>query len=191
MIKDNLSQSPAYKIFHIYIECRVQAAFVNQAQSEIMGDMVYIDKNVEKLAANELIHRRHTTNELIEYYRRGATIVLEYPDDAKIIYKWLMSHLHDIRNELNKPFGTLRVPIEDIEIMDEFAKDIYRIAKIDNSEDVDMTEVSLMLRSKFKFRSFSSIEETKTDKKEVIEHESISDIISKEALLRGLTIGKK
>lgn len=193
-MSESTERTPAYKIFHYYFECMIPASFAYQNHNELMGSVVYDSPAMEESASNEMVMRQHTVSEMVEYHRRGASIILRKPDDAVTIYGWLRDHLADARKRVQFGVNVGNLPMEDLEDMDEFATMIYRIAR--NYEEVDERQgrMSRKLDTMFSRRL---IRRRKVDENEhsneqtqeevpVKEHNSIVDDISHTAIERGL-----
>lgn len=194
MAHDTDEHTPAFKIFHYYIECMIPASFANQNKNALTGSLVYNSPEQEESASHEMVARRHTVAELIQYHRRGATIILRNPEDAVKIYGWLRDHLADARQRVQFGVNVGNLPIEDLTDMDDFATMVYRIAR--NYEQVDerqskmgrklddMFSRRLIRRKRAEEAEHSNPQEP--EDKPVKEHNSIMDDISHTALERGL-----
>jgi len=183
--------TPAYKIFHYYIECMIPASFAYESQQAMLGTTQYESPDKEESASKEMVSRQHTVAELIEYHRRGATIILRNPDDAIKIYGWLRDHLAEARHRVQFGVNVGNLPMDDLHDMDEFATMVYRIAR--NYERVDERQ-SLMgrklddmfSRRLLRRRRPSEEDMQSAEERPAKEHASIIEDISTTAIERGL-----
>jgi len=156
---------------------------------------VYDSPDMEQSAAKQMVNRQHTVNEMIEYHRRGATIILQNPNDSVRIYEWLRDHLQAIRGKTQFSMEIGSLPMEDLVAMDDFASVVYRIARQYELVDVrkggiDSKLDDMMFRNRRLSRRKAKEDNTHQNEQEqakpIKEHESIADDISRTALQRGL-----
>lgn len=186
--------TPAYKLFHFYIECMIPAAYAYQSRHEVEGVPVYERADMEDDAAREMVPRQHTTVELIEYHKRGASIIIRNPNDAVAMYGWLRDHLSHLRSKVQFSVNVGNIPLQDLQDMDEFASMIYRIARQYEEVDERQGKMDRKLDSMFKnriMRRKRATEEEPTnqqspEERPMKEHRSITGDISKSAIERGL-----
>lgn len=194
MTDTSQEHTAAYKIFHYYFECMLPASFAFQNKNQLMGTLVYESPEKEDTASKEMIPRQHTVAEMIEYHRRGATIILRDPQDAVKIYGWLRDHLSALRQRVQFGVNAGHLPMEDLQDMDDFASMVYRIAR--NYEQVDerQGQMGRKLEGMFARRAIKRkrVEETEhsneqePEERPVKEHNSIVSDISHTAIERGL-----
>jgi hypothetical protein len=184
----------AYKLFHYYIECMIPAAYAYQARHEVEGVPVYQRADMEDDAAREMVPRQHTTVELIEYHKRGASIIIRNPQDAVKMYGWLRDHLSLLRSRVQFSVNIGNIPLQDLEDMDDFATMIYRIARQYEQVDERQGKMNRKLEDMFKHRRMrrKRVEEEELsnqqtpEERPMKEHRSITADISKSAIERGL-----
>lgn len=186
--------TPAYKLFHYYIECMIPAAYAYQSRHEVEGVPVYERADMEDDAAREMVPRQHTTVELIEYHKRGASIIIRNPNDAVAMYSWLRDHLSHLRSKVNFSVNIGNIPLQDLQDMDDFATMIYRIARQYEQVDERQGKMDRKLEDMFKHRRMRRkrvVDEEPANRQEpeekpMREHRSITGDISKTAIERGL-----
>ena len=187
-----VEHTPAYKIFHYYISCKIPAAFAYEQKHVMEGSLQYESQDAEITAANEMISRQHTVAELIGYYKRGATIVINDPNDTVKIYEWLKDHLTQQQTRVTRSLNGPAVPLGDLRDMDEFATYVYRIARNFQKIDSRGSSMGRKLEATFGRRRMKrpTPEESKPSevakKVQQNEHRSVTDDISQVALERGL-----
>jgi hypothetical protein len=186
--------TPAYKLFHYYIECMIPAAYAFQARHDVEGVPVYERADMEDDAAREMVPRQHTTVELIEYHKRGASIIIRNPDDAVKMYGWLRDHLSHLRSRVQFSVNIGNIPLQDLEDMDDFAAMVYRIARQYEQVDERQGKMNRKIDDMFKNRrirrkrveSEEPSNQQTPEEKPMKEHRSITGDISKSAIERGL-----
>lgn len=184
----------AYKLFHFYIECMIPAAYAYQNKHEMEGVPVYQHADMEDDAAREMIPRQHTPVELIEYHKRGASIIIRNPEDAIKMYGWLRDHLSLLRSRVQFSVNVGNIPLQDLQDMDDFATMVYRIARQYEQVDERQGKMGRKLDDMFKNRRIrrkrvQEDEPTNTqvpEERPMKEHRSITADISKSAIERGL-----
>lgn len=186
--------TPAYKLFHYYIECMIPAAYAYQSRYEVEGVPVYERADMEDDAAREMVPRQHTTVELIEYFKRGASIIIRNPNDAVMIYGWLRDHLTHLRSRVQFTVNIGNIPLQDLQDMDDFATMIYRIARQYEEVDERQGRMNRKLDDMFKNRRMrrkrvddeTPANQQELEERPMKEHRSITGDISKSAIERGL-----
>ena len=141
--------SPVYKLFYYPFHCKVpKHATVSYESLERYG--TYYAEN-QNTAPYELIDKMMTINEMVEYFRNGITMVLAKPKEAGNIYEIILEHLKMWR-DYGLYFGMpYEPPMEDLYLLDEFAKTLFVLAinyggKKEVEEDVfDLIEGALPL----------------------------------------------
>lgn len=184
----------AYKLFHFYVECMIPAAYAYQSRHEVEGVPVYARGDMEDDAAREMVPRQHTTVELIEYHKRGASIIIRNPEDAVKMYGWLRDHLSLLRSRVQFSVNIGNIPLQDLEDMDDFATMIYRIARQYEQVDERQGKMNRKIDDMFKNRRIrrkrvedeTPANQQTPEEKPMKEHRSITGDISKSAIERGL-----
>lgn len=189
------NHSPAYKIFHYYVDVQIPASFAYERHFEEVGTPVYTNPAMEEQAAAEMVFRRHTVAELIEYYRRGATIIFTDVNQSVDAYGWLRDHLNQMREKSGTRVNTGNIPLSDLQAMDEFASMLYRIAR--RYEQVDETsgkmsrQMDRLFGSRMRKRRLTEAEQAQEAKKPEEdatprEHPNMADDIRQSTLDRKL-----
>ena len=188
--------TPAYKIFHYYFKVLIPASFAFEQQQQLLGTHQYQSAEAEQHATQEMVPRQHTVAEMVDYWKRGAQLILQNPDQAKTIYGWIREHIQRKMNQMSTSLNTGTVPLRDLQDLDEFAKSIYQIARnYEDGVDVRGAAINQKINRVFKRRGglrrnlAEQQEEQSTPNQErpaPREHDPMADEISRIALERQL-----
>jgi hypothetical protein len=92
-----------------------------------MSDSGYAE--IDKEAANELVIRMLTINDMVtHYFSKGAPVRVSSIADTKIIYEYITDHLNAWKEKLEQGWHTRDAPIEDLILLDAFAMKVYQYA---------------------------------------------------------------
>lgn len=124
-------QTPAYKIFHHEFDAAVPHMFVYTEEFMRNSGMAMSDPIYDQRLPNQLIGGRFTIAQMAELLDEGATIRLERPEDAKVIYDIISEHLESWSNTMNNnsQFGSKTAPVEDLMKLSALADNLYGYAK--------------------------------------------------------------
>lgn len=123
--------SAAYKIFHYFVETLIPQMYLySQEYVDKFGLYTSGDEAVDGAAYQNLVKVQLTVIQMAQYHAQGATIALVNPDESKQIYGWILEHVNDWQDEVNRDPGLRdQVPVEDLRVLDAFAADIYPMAR--------------------------------------------------------------
>ena len=66
---------------------------------------------------------------MIDYYQKGASVYIVNQGDTKRIYEYIANHLQAWKYKLQTSMYIGNAPLDDLRLMDEFARSIYEHAK--------------------------------------------------------------
>lgn len=121
----------AYKLFHYPFYCKVPAMFtITQDELDVRGAVTSGRPELDRAIANEPMDIRCTIRQMIEYRREGAQITLIRPkEDSVRIYDILTGFLGDIQQQMDRSFNVQIKDQELVQEVDEFAAEVYKIAR--------------------------------------------------------------
>ncbi|MCO6704713.1 hypothetical protein [Streptomyces sp. CHB9.2] len=121
----------AYKIFHYFVECLIPQMYLySQEYVQKFGLYSSGDSDVDAAAYQNLVKVNLTVHQMAGYAEQGASIALVNPDESKQIYGWILEHINDWQDEVNRDPGLRdQVPVNDLRILEEFAALIYPMAR--------------------------------------------------------------
>lgn len=190
-------KTPAYALFHDRYRCRIPASYAYEAQQSLIGSPVYESEDQEMQAASEMVLQRLTIASMAQYYYRGAPIQLENPRDSVEIYRKIREYLVHTYTKVSERVNVGKVPVSDIEKLDQFATVLYRITrkyeKVDSRQSKMNTQLEELFGSRFKRRKAYLEGEQNEDEQPhpEPEHESFSGLITQSMLERSLPPGRR
>lgn len=138
MFKENPDHTAAFKIFHYNFNCTVPALYLySQSYITTFGISSSGDKLVDDHAALAPVNTNLTIAAMATYYDEGATIGLINPRDSVRIYSYIKQHLTDWAHEMQVDFNRLDVPTEELRMLENFAIEVYKVARNFMSEVPD------------------------------------------------------
>lgn len=106
-------------------------------------------KSVDLEFANQLIDKYLTVAELAELYQRGISVRFPKKSDVEEMYTIICKHIHDFKTKINSSINVTNVPVEDLNLLSEFASKIYdMIGGVKDEEKI--TEVPNDFANSFK-----------------------------------------
>lgn len=123
--------SAAYKIFNYFVECTIPAMYLySQEYVKKFGLYTSGDADVDAQTFQSMVKANLTVAQMAQHMSDGATIALIHPEESKQIYQWIVEHINDWTDEVTKdPNRRDDVPVEDLRLLDQFAKEIYPMAR--------------------------------------------------------------
>lgn len=123
--------SAAYKIFNYFVECMIPAMYLySQEYVEKFGLYTSGDADIDAQTYQSNVKANLTVAQMAQHMADGAPISLVTPEESKQIYQWVVEHLNDWTDEVAKdPNRKSEVPVEDLRMLDQFAKEIYPMAR--------------------------------------------------------------
>lgn len=179
----------AFKIFNFYFRVMVPKIHGSANMRTMIGSDVYSSQEQERAELNETELKQYTINDMIELRRAGSTITFVNPDDSVKVYEIIKQHLEDVNNRTNHSLHTKKINMADMQDLDDFAREIHRVAR--NYAPVDITQSTVgkrldeLMRSRGLSRTLKPKQEHKDELKPK-EHRSILANISKTAVERNL-----
>ncbi|MNZ64266.1 hypothetical protein D3C78_824330 [compost metagenome] len=123
--------SAAYKIFHYFVEALIPQMYLySQEYVQKFGLYSSGDEAVDAAAYQNMVKANLTVAQMADHMAQGATIALVNPDESKQIYGWILEHINDWQDEVNKDPGLRdQVPVDSLRTLEEFAAMIYPMAR--------------------------------------------------------------
>ncbi len=164
------------KLFLVKIE---QKYLQSEQELKIFGTPTTGDPYYDNLMHHQLIDIMIPINGMIEYYKKGITVRITKNSDTKLIYEIIRDYLHAWYNRIQNSVNVGDVPLDDLNILDEFASKIYPFARSHIKEDDYLTKI----KDNFGLNSILSRNTLLKDqviekKKEEAKYESIADLIN-------------
>ena len=129
ILNSDAEQSAAYKLFHWPFQCKIQAIHLYDEDTvEYSGIPTSGDVDVDRAMAEESIQVTLSIARMIELFSEGAGIEFVRVEDTLTIYQIIKQHLLDWKNEAEVALHSGRIPINDLQLIDEFGQAIYYIA---------------------------------------------------------------
>lgn len=183
-------RSPAYMLFHHYFRVMIPAPFAETTVSRAMGNIHYSNRAEEAAAAEEMIHRQHTTIQIINLMQAGARVIISNPEDSVKMYDWINQHVQSLATAASSTLNPDRLPLADLKVLDDFAKSIHTIARNFAREEIRHSDFFNRVASMHKKRSLYA--EAKQEyvydaRKQGItnEHQPVSDgILKRRSIIR-------
>lgn len=124
-------QTAAYKIFKHEFDAAIPHMFVYTEDFMRNSGMAVSDAGYDQRLPHQMIGGRYTAAQMAVLLEEGATIRLERPEDAKVIYDMVSQHLEDWSNTMNAnaAFGNKAAPVEDLMKLSALADNLYGYAK--------------------------------------------------------------
>jgi hypothetical protein len=121
----------AYKIWHYFVECMIPQMYLySEEYVKKFGLYSSGDPDIDSQAYQSTVRAQLTVAQMATYFFAGAPISLVNPDESKQIYGWIVAHLGDWQEEVHKdPNLKDQVPVDDLRMLDDFAKEIYPMAR--------------------------------------------------------------
>lgn len=178
----NKEKSAAYKIFHYYYKAYMPQHFLySDEYLDQFGLATSGDRETDKVLLNSPVLCQLTIAKMAMKTDQGADISLINPRDGADIYRILKQHLTDwniaVSNDLFCPNDP---PIEDLQILDDFAAKIYMQARFYLNDISHHTGLIGRLDNMNSNRVFKS-QPTAATNQLPKEHKSISESITRNA----------
>lgn len=181
--------SAAYKIFHYFVECFIPAMYLySQEYVEKFGLYTTGDADVDAQTFQSTVKANLTVMQMAKHSADGAAISLVTPDESKQIYQWIVEHINDWTDEVAKdPNQRDNVPVEDLRLLDQFAKEIYPMARQHMTTQVSG---SRLFRSLDRINRRAAVKRNLTTPEQVqnevpTEHSPMAQVIVREIHRRG------
>jgi len=127
---DPSKHSAAFKIFHYPFMFKVSKMHLMETEElETIGHFTTGNVEHDRILANEEVLVTRTIADMVEFHRAGIPFRLNNPKDGVKIYEYIYQHLQDWKDELTRLPMFKDVPMKDLKAMDEFAKEIYVLAR--------------------------------------------------------------
>lgn len=179
----------AYKIFNYYVECMIPAMYLySQEYVAKFGLYTSGDADVDAQTFQSMVKANLTVVQMAQHSSDGATLSLIHPEEAKQIYQWIVEHLNDWTDAVNRdPNQRDKVPVADLRLLDQFAKEIYPLARQHMSQQVSG---SRLFRSLDRLNRRANVSRSMTTPEIVqsqvpTEHSPMAQVIAREVARRG------
>lgn len=127
---DTSKHSAAFKLFHYPFNFRISRLHLTDPQYvELFGRMTTGDLESDRVMALEEVPIIRTIAQMVDFHRRGIGFRLQDPKDGVRIYEYVYEHLQDWRQTIDSSPLLRSAPIEDLRAFDEFAKEVYLLAR--------------------------------------------------------------
>lgn len=184
--------SAAYKIFNYFVECMIPAMYLySQEYVKKFGLYTSGDADVDAQTYQSTVKANLTVAQMAQHLADGAALSLVNPDESKQIYQWIVEHLNDWTDEVAKdPNRRDDVPVADLRLLDQFAKEIYPMARQHMTTQVSG---SRLFRSLDRLNRRATVKRNLTTPEQVqnevpTEHNPMAQVIAREINRRGGTI---
>lgn len=122
--------SAAFKLFHFPFNFRISRLHLTDPRAiQLFGRLTTGNVESDRVMATEEVTIVRTIQEMVYFHREGISFRLVKPEDGLTIYEIVYEHLQDWRNEISNNVNMRDAPIDDLRALDEFAKEIYLIAR--------------------------------------------------------------
>ncbi|HEX2471464.1 MAG TPA: hypothetical protein VHJ59_01810 [Nitrososphaera sp.] len=122
--------SAQYQLWHSKFLCKMRAIdTLSTDYIKIFGTFTTGDALLDRQSQNEIVYRRLTVIQMIEYYNNNTPLYIKNPEDSKTIYILIQTHLQNWQKELQVSLRKDNAPLEELAIMDRFADAVYEHAK--------------------------------------------------------------
>jgi len=173
--------SAAHRIFHYLYKCYIpQHHLYSRDYLDTFGIPTTGDREVDKQLANSPTLCQLSIADMAEHFANGANMSLENPRVSVEIYETVREHLVNWQRIVQDPLDTTEPPLDDLRKLDEFAGEVYKIAR--GYMEKDQTKHGIFKGiSALESRRAMSRKETADDTgpKMPVEHTPISDTIAK------------
>jgi hypothetical protein len=162
----------AYKIFNYFVECMIPAMYLySQEYVKKFGLYTSGDADVDAQTFQSTVKANLTVAQMAQHMADGAALSLLHPEESKQIYQWIVEHINDWTEEVTKDPNRRDVPVEDLRLLDQFAKEIYPMARQHMTTQVSGSRL---------FRSLDRINRRATVKRDLTTPEQIQNEVPKE-----------
>lgn len=166
----NPKHTTAYMLFNYKFNFHIAALhFYPQAYLDHVGSLSTGDKKQDRELMKEPVFTRDTIVVMAQHHANDVPVYLDNPRDAVEIYEIIRMHLDKWTEVLKYEHNLDLPPVEDFEILDEFAASIYEIGR--RFKPDLRTRVSLSSRlSKLRGGIGRTVERTQKGQGRVITH---------------------
>lgn len=126
----NPKHTSAYMLFNYKFDFRIPAMhFYSQAYLDFVGVVSTGDKGQDRELMKEPIYTRDTIVVMATHFGNDVPVTLCKPKDAVEIYEIIRMHLDAWTEALKYQHNLNPPPVEEFEVLDEFAASIFEIAR--------------------------------------------------------------
>lgn len=130
MVTNTDTESAQYRIWNDRFLCQMKYIdTLSVDYIKIFGTLTTFDSDLDRRSHNEIVDRYLTVIQMVEYYNDGVPLYIKKPEDSKDIYILIQTHLQNWKHELQVSLRPDSAPVEELEIMDKFADQVYEHAK--------------------------------------------------------------
>ena len=179
----------AYKIFNYFVECMIPAMYLySQEYVKKFGLYTSGDADIDAQTFQSTVKANLTVAQMAQHMADGAALSLVHPEESKQIYQWIVEHINDWTDEVTKdPNRRDDVPVEDLRLLDQFAKEIYPMARQHMTTQVSGSRLFRSLdrlnRRATVSRNLKTAEEVQSEVP--TEHSPMAQVIAREVNRRG------
>jgi len=128
--EDTKKHSAAFKLFHYPFGFRIAKLHLMDPNFIAQfGHLTTGHPETDRLMAQEEISIIKTIAEMVDFHKEGVGFRLQDPKDGVRMYEIIHRHLQDWKEAMERSFQPLNVPINDLKAIDNFAKDLYVVAR--------------------------------------------------------------
>lgn len=180
--------TPAWLVFNEYFHVRVPAMYANMNQKAMIGSIQYDNEQMAEQAAQEMVHKQYTIAQLAVLSSKGAQIILSNPKDAIRMYRLIQDHLRNLNAHYQRTMSYGKVPISDIQKLDDFAAAVYSIVREVEAVDSRGSHGEVMMRNVQANRLFGRrrMRDNVPKEKQIQEHRPITSDIQQTIIDRNL-----
>jgi len=128
--EDVRKHSAAFKLFHYPFGFRISK--LHLMNPKFIAQFGYITTGhpeTDRVLAQEEIPVMKTIAEMVDFHKEGVGFRLLDPKDGVRMYEIIHRHLQDWKQAMERSFQPINVPINDLKAIDNFAKDLYVVAR--------------------------------------------------------------
>lgn len=109
------------------------------------------NRETDRVLAKQSFQRWMPIHEMIEYYSKGATIGIVNQSDIPKIYDAIERHINCWGDMVSRGINIGDAPLEDLELMDQFANSLYAHAKYSFTPDSALSHLKRQLEGITRF----------------------------------------
>lgn len=126
MFHNQFGQSAKEIIFHKLFLIKIRTIDIySRGHVELYGMPYTGNKQWDRAYANEIQSIYITIAQMTDYFKQGINFGFTSEDDILEIYDTIHQHLKDFNNKVSRNINFSNIPIEDLNLLSDFASHIY------------------------------------------------------------------
>ncbi len=127
---DSTQHTVAYKLAYYMFNYSIPGIhFYTQEYLDNVGLVSTGNKADDMALLKNRIDTRGTILEIARHHAQNHSVMLQNPQDSVVMYEIANTHLHNWKTALARETNLPEVPIEELEMLEEFCESIYQIAR--------------------------------------------------------------